>query len=110
MVNSKAKVGANCRISHCVTIGAADVTHIPPKIGNNVFIGPGAVIVGAIEIADGVAIGANSFFNKSFLEPGITIAGTPARKISESAPEGIFIRATEILNTSVDLNKPNSKS
>ena len=97
VVNYHAKIGANCKISHSVTIGGADKTHKPPKIGNNVFIGPGAVIVGDIEIADGIAIGANSFVNKSFKDPGITIAGAPARKISDTAPEGLSIRATEII-------------
>jgi len=98
LVNLKAKVGANCRISQCVTIGrtGGDSEEVPPKIGNNVFIGPGAVIVGSIEIADGIAIGANSFVNKSFKEPGITIAGSPARKVSDKAPK-LSIRATEII-------------
>jgi serine O-acetyltransferase len=48
IVNPKAKVGENCRISSCVTIGGADVSHTPPRIGDNVFIGLGAVIVGSI--------------------------------------------------------------
>jgi serine O-acetyltransferase len=68
-----------------------------PKIGNDVFIGPGAVIFGPVEIADGIAIGANSFVNKSFEEPNITIAGSPARKVSNKGSEGLHIRATEIL-------------
>lgn len=54
-----------------------------PTIGDNVFIGPGARIFGEITIADGVVIGANSVITKSFLEPYVTIAGAPARKISE---------------------------
>jgi serine O-acetyltransferase len=48
-----------------------------------VYIAPGAKIYGAIEIADNIAIGANAVVNKSFLEPNITIAGVPARKISD---------------------------
>ena len=52
-----------------------------PKIGNNVDIGYGATIIGDIEIADNIIIGANSLVNKSFLESNIIIAGIPARKI-----------------------------
>ena len=44
-------------------------------------IGVGAVIIGNIEIADNIIIGANAVVNKSFKEEGITIAGVPARKI-----------------------------
>ena len=44
-----------------VTIGdSAPPNTKCPRIGNNVFIGTGAVIVGDVEIADGIAIGANS--------------------------------------------------
>lgn len=105
VVNPQAKVGANCRISHCVTIGGeqrAGEKAGAPKIGDNVFIGPGAVIVGAIEIADDIAIGANAFVNKSFKEPGITIAGAPARKVSDEGSKRIINRVTEVLKKRVD--------
>jgi serine O-acetyltransferase len=92
-----AKVGADCRISQCVTIGRTPGCNDAPKIGNHVFIGPGAVIVGPIEIADGIAIGANSYVSKSFREPGITIAGVPARKILNTGSEKITFEATKIL-------------
>lgn len=98
VVNMDAKVGENCRISHCVTIGTSPSSvNLAPRIGNNVFIGPGAVIVGPIEIADGIAIGANSYVDKSFIEQGITIAGVPARKVSNKGQKEAYICATEIL-------------
>lgn len=99
VVSQAVKVGENCRISTGVTIGTAPSKTMPlvPKIGNNVFIGPNVVIVGSIEIADGIAIGANSYVDKSFTEKDITIAGNPARKISEKGQEEAFGRATEIL-------------
>lgn len=98
IVSSKAEVGANCRISQCVTIGREQRENRnpgAPRIGNNVFIGPGAVIIGRIEIADDIAIGANSFVTKSFKEPGITIAGLPARKISDEGSRGLVVRVRE---------------
>ena len=52
-----------------------------PKIGNNVYIGPGAVLFGDIEIADNCWIGANAVVNKSFLESYSVIAGVPAKVI-----------------------------
>jgi serine O-acetyltransferase len=98
VVNSDSKVGENCRLYHCVTIGSGrEMPNDSPSIGNNVFVGTGVVIVGPITIADGIVIGANSYVNKSFTEPNITIAGCPAKKVSNRSSEGLWIRATEIL-------------
>ena len=98
-VNGVAKVGKNCRIHTCVFIATkAGFSDKVPKIGDNVYIGPGAKIFGPIVIADNIAIGANSVVNKSFLEPGVTIAGIPARKISDKGSEGLVIKATDILD------------
>lgn len=81
----------------CVNIGTkAGYEDVAPKIGDNVYIGPGAKIFGQIAIADGIAIGANSVVNKSFLEPAISIAGVPAKKISERGSEGMLVKATEL--------------
>jgi serine O-acetyltransferase len=95
VVLPEAKIGENCRINQGVTIGGGLLK--VPSIGNNVFIGPGAVIWGDIEIADGIAIGANSYVAKSFKDPNITIAGCPAKQISDRGSEHLWIRATEIL-------------
>ena len=96
-MHSKALVGENCRIDRCVSIGSIHYPAAAPQIGDNVFIGPGAVIDGDIEIAAGIAIGANSYVNKSFREPDITIAGCPARKISDKGSRECWFRSTEIL-------------
>ena len=97
IVHPKAVIGENCRIDRCVSIGSVHYPTPPPKIGNNVFIGPGVVIDGNIEIADGIAIGANSYVDKSFNEPEISIAGCPAKKISDKGSRNCWFRATEIL-------------
>lgn len=52
-----------------------------PKIGNNVDIGIGAIIIGNIDIADNCCIGAGSVVTKSFTKPGTVIAGVPAKEI-----------------------------
>lgn len=92
------KVGANCRINPCVTISG---TNRAPTLGDNIFIGAGAVIHGGITIADGIAIGANSYVNKSFLEPNITIAGAPAKKVSNNGSRKYYFRATTKLENSL---------
>lgn len=95
-VHENVRVGANCRIHICVNIGAsAGNPNDVPKIGNNVYIGPGAKIFGNIEIADGIAIGANAVVNRSFTEPHITIAGVPACKVSDKGSAGLLMQGAE---------------
>ena len=45
------------------------------------YIGPGAVLYGDIEIADNCYVGANAVVNKSFVEPYSVIVGMPAKVI-----------------------------
>ncbi|MDK0822926.1 serine O-acetyltransferase [Clostridium perfringens] len=77
IINGNAKIGKRCHI-HCHTNFADGVI-----IGNDVYIGPGVKILNNVKIADGIRIGANSVVNKNFLEPNITIAGVPAKKVSD---------------------------
>lgn len=84
VVNGKSKIGKNCRIQENVTIGATNGSSEAPVIGNNVFIGSGAKIIGDINIADDICIGAGAVVVNSFNEPGITIAGVPAKKVSDN--------------------------
>ena len=86
VVSQYASVGSNCRLHVGVNIGASSGKSGAPKIGNNVYIGPGAIIFGEITIADGVSVGANSTVNKSFEQTNIVIAGTPAKIVKEGVP------------------------
>lgn len=79
IINPQTYIGENCRIHVGVNIGAHHDK--APRIGNNVYIGPGAIIFGDIEIADNCFIGANSTVNKSVQIPNCAIAGTPAKVI-----------------------------
>jgi serine O-acetyltransferase len=81
VVNSRARVGANCRIHVCTNIGESGGIEGAPKIGNNVYIGPGAKIYGAITIADNSVIAANAAVNKSVEQIGMLIGGIPAKAI-----------------------------
>ncbi len=92
VVNSGARVGANCRIHVCTNIGTeAGKSTTAPTIGDNCYIGPGVKIFGDIEIADNVAIAANAVVNKSFREEGVTIGGVPAKVISSKGSQGLLI-------------------
>ena len=64
-----------------VNIGANQGSNKAPQIGDNVYIGPGAVIFGDITIADGCYIGANAVVNKDIVEPYSVVVGIPAKVI-----------------------------
>jgi serine O-acetyltransferase len=86
------RIGANCFVHHEVTIGWDEVGDHPPRIGDNVFIGAGAKILGAITIGDNARIGANAVVLRD-VPAGCTAVGVPARIIDPSAqpspsPEG----------------------
>lgn len=81
IVNSAAIVGENCKLHGNNCIGNKGTSKAVPHIGNNVDIGYGAVLIGDIEIADNVIIGANTLVNKSVLESGTVIVGIPGKAI-----------------------------
>lgn len=83
IVNPNARVGRNCRIQACTNIGASGGKPEAPKIGDNVYIGPGAKIYGDIVIGDNCAIAANAAVSQSFLEPNKIIGGIPAKVIKD---------------------------
>ena len=83
VINSKSKIGKNCRIHVGVNIGAAGGNSKAPIIGDNVYIGPGAKIFGDIRIANNVVIAANASVGRSIEEENIVVGGVPAKKIKE---------------------------
>ena len=92
IVNANARIGAFWDIHQGVNIGQHGFSQEDvPVIGNNVWIGPGAKIFGRIEISDGIAIGANAVVNKSFKEANISIAGIPAKKVSDKG--NLYLRS-----------------
>jgi serine O-acetyltransferase len=81
IINAKAKVGKNCKIHPGAVIGANH--DLAPKIGEHVYIGPGAKIFGDIVIADDVQIGANAVVNKSCTQKGAILVGVPAHQVED---------------------------
>lgn len=92
VVNGNAKIGENCRIQDSVTIGATNGESDAPVIGNNVFIGSGARIIGKVNIA----IVANAVVVKDFNKSGITIWGVSAKKISDNNSHSNLNKCLEI--------------
>ena len=81
IINPNVRIGKDCKFHGNNCIGNNGISEGCPIIGDNVDIGFGAVVIGDIQIADGIKIGANAVVNKTFNEPGITIAGVPAKRV-----------------------------
>lgn len=69
VIHDNAVIGDNVRLLHQVTIGRNRFSTIdklkPPTIGNNVFIGAGAKLIGPIHIGDDCIIGVNAVITKN---------------------------------------------
>jgi serine O-acetyltransferase len=78
VINGQVRGGANVRIEHQVTIGAEG--RRSPVIGDDVFLGAGAKIVGPVVVGAGARIGANAVVVRD-VPPHCTAVGVPARVV-----------------------------
>jgi serine O-acetyltransferase len=85
VISQNARIGKNCRIHTGVNIGASGGNNEAPQIGDNVYIGPGAIVFGNIHIANNVTIGANATVNKSCDTENCVLAGSPAVIVKENS-------------------------
>ena len=83
VISANASIGKYCHIHAGVNIGASAGKPQAPTIGDNVYIGPGAILFGDIKIADSCTIAANATVNRSFEIERSVIAGTPAKIVKE---------------------------
>ncbi len=80
------RVGRNCTISHGVTLGQGLLGDGPahddtPVLGDRVWVGPGAVIAGPINVGSDAAVGANSVLLRDVPPRGVVL-GVPSRLVS----------------------------
>lgn len=84
VINGQVRGGTHVYLEHQVTIGAQRRTS--PILGDRIFIGAGAKIVGAITIGSDVNIGANAVVLDD-IPTGATAVGIPAKIVRiRSAP------------------------
>ncbi len=81
ILHSDVQIGENCSIGPGVILGTRGGGHKgAPVLGNNVYVGVGAKILGNIKIGNNVKIGANSVVLND-VPDGSTVAGIPAKII-----------------------------
>ena len=96
-VNNEAVIGKNCTLYQGVTIGMEfrGERKGNPVIGNNVWIGSNACVVGHVTIGDDVLIAPLSFVNFDVPSHSIVI-GNPAKVVHrEHATEGYITRGQD---------------
>ena len=86
-IHNNATLGENCTVFQQVTIGLNEHRsdyNKAPQIGNRVYIGAGAKIIGNVIIGDDVIVGANAVVTKN-VPSGVTVVG--CNKIIKVAAE-----------------------
>lgn len=82
-----AELGDNCTIYHDVTIGDIGGYGEAAKIGNSVFIGAGAKIIGDITIGSNCIIGANAVVNRNIENDSLVVGNPCIIKKNKIQPE-----------------------
>jgi len=84
-IGETTQVGANCTLYQGVTLGGTSTKKEKrhPTLGNNIVVGAGAKILGAITIGDHSKIGAGSVVVTK-VPPHSTVVGIPGRVVQRS--------------------------
>lgn len=92
-IHGDAVIGDNCNISSgtvlAVKNGGAHAG--APVLGDRVYLGHGAKVIGSVTIGDDVAIGTSSVVTKS-VAAGCTVAGIPAKQVSDRGSQDYINR------------------
>jgi serine O-acetyltransferase len=95
VINGECIIGRDCNISQGVTLGQSNrgPRKGVPVLGDRVYIGPGAKIVGEVQVGSDVAIGANAVVTSDVPNNAVMV-GVPARIVSYSGSTG-YINHTD---------------
>lgn len=95
VLHTMAEIGDDCTLRQGVTIGIAGRSPFPPRLGDRVSLGAGAVVAGDIVIGDDVSIGPNAVVmtdvpsNSVVLPPQPTIRMRSPRPKHEADASGV---------------------
>lgn len=80
VIHNRAIIASGCHIDQNVTIGGTTKKHQVPILGEKVYVGAGAVILGPVKIGNNVVIGANAVVLSDIPDNSVAV-GVPARVI-----------------------------
>ena len=100
LINANVRIGKNCKIGNNVSIVGQGPYKNAPRLGDRIYIGPGAVIQGPVIIGDNVIIAPNAVVNKS-VRSHMIVAGVPAKIIGDTRRLGYDIFKDEGFNLSL---------
>jgi len=83
VLHGKMEFGARVTIYQNVTVASHPRIDDAAKLGDDVTICAGAVLVGPVRIGDGAIVAANAVVTTD-VPPGVTVAGIPAKVVSKS--------------------------
>ena len=83
VIHARAEIGENCVIGQCCTIGGRSKHYEVPKIGDNVYIGAGAKILGPVVIGKNSIIGAGAIVLND-VPDNCVVVGCPAKIIKSN--------------------------
>jgi serine O-acetyltransferase len=84
VLSYETKIGRHCTLTQGVTIGhggGAGRARMSPTIGDRVYIGPGAIIIGDVRVGNDALIGAGAVVVRD-VPPRAVVVGNPARVVS----------------------------
>lgn len=94
-ISAGAKIGKNCVIFHQVTIGSNTLPDSrgkgAPVVGDNVYIGCGAKIIGNVHIGNNVRIGANCVVTQDIPDNATVVMEKPRIIVHDTPKDNRFI-------------------
>jgi serine acetyltransferase len=87
VINSTAIIGNNSHFSQLTSIGAN--TSQAARVGDNVYFGPGSIVIDNVEIGTGACIGGGAVVVKN-VKGNTVVGGVPAKELNTTShPEYI---------------------
>jgi serine O-acetyltransferase len=95
VIHGQVVMGANCTLHHGVTIGSRRARGPAPVLGDNVYVGAYAQILGDVRIGDHCKIGAMAVVLED-VPDGATAVGNPARIVNAEAEDVPVARSARL--------------
>lgn len=86
VIDGLVRIGTGTIISPWVTIGLLEGTTQGPTLGDGVFVGTGAKILGPVTVGANAKVAANAVVLQD-VAPNTTVAGAPARLVSDRSDQ-----------------------